>query len=250
MRNFLKQNFLVMLVLFFGYAAIALASTYVRPYSSTDYLGGQKAVGAKVNAEFQAISDFLNGGNIGSTNIAALGVATSNINDLAVTTGKINDAAVTFAKLAASNLKVTGTSSAFSITNSYSQAVTNLSTTITTVGARPVTVKLEAAGGTYLLSGASKYDSYVAFQNASAHGSPGTDFAALWIVRDGSTVAHYASEIGKTGVSGVYKACSAFSFTDQPAAGSHTYSVYVTSAGSLQDTALVYNCRLVVREEL
>ena len=240
MRNFLKQNFLVMLVLFFGYAAIALASTYVRPYSSTDYLGGQKAVGAKVNAEFQAISDFLNGGNIGSTNIAALGVATSNI----------NDAAVTFAKLAASNLKVTGTSSAFSITNSYSQAVTNLSTTITTVGARPVTVKLEAAGGTYLLSGASKYDSYVAFQNASAHGSPGTDFAALWIVRDGSTVAHYASEIGKTGTSEVYKACSAFSFTDQPAAGSHTYSVYVTSAGSLQDTALVYNCRLVVREEL
>lgn len=250
MKQFLKHNFLILLVLFFGYAAYALANTITRPYTSADYAGGQKAVGSKVNAEFDTIVNWLNGGNISSANIQGGGVATSNIASQAVTSSLIANGNVGFTQLAASNLKITSSSSAFSFTNLYSQVVNNLSTTITVTGTRPVRVSLDAAPATYLLSGSQVYGSYVTFQNSVAHGASGTDWAALWFVRDGSTTAHFAQTIGKTNTSDVYQPCSSFWFIDQPAAGAHTYSVSATSAGSVQDTALIYNCRLVVREEL
>jgi hypothetical protein len=238
MRNFLKHNFLVMLLLLCGYAAWSLASTITRPYSSADYAGGQKAVGAKVNAEFQNIVDWLNGGNIGSTNIATGGVATTNLADGSVTIDKIAGACCGYPI-------VTTSSSAFTMAGLVPVQVSNLSTTITTHG-RGVYVGLEPNPGTYLLSGSQTYGSYIA-----ALGN-GTGIGAnLFFVNNGATTAFYNIMTNTAGQNILYP-CSAFHYTENlPAAGTYTFAVKLSeNAGNSALGAQVFNCRLVVREEL
>ncbi len=237
MRNFLKQNFLFVLGCLFGYSALELSfgDTFVRPYGSGDYAGGQKAVGAKVNAEFQEISDWLNGGNIDSTNLASGGIVNANIADATIAIGK----------LATSGLKVTSSSSAYSLTGIIPAQVTNLSTTLTTHG-RPVSVYLEGAPATYLFSGSQTFGNYVA-----AAGN-GTGIASnLFFVTDSATASFYNVMTNTAGGTILYP-CSSFSYTDTSlSAGSHTFAVKVSqSAGNSSLGIFVFNCRLIVREVL
>lgn len=237
MRNFLKHNFLVLLVLFCAYAAVSWASTITRPYSAADYAGGQKAVGSKVNAEFQSIVDWLNGANISSGNIATQGIATSNY----------ADSSVTLAKLGSSNLVVTSSSSAYQATGSVSPfTVTNLSTTITTNG-RPVVVSLEPAPSTYISSGSTFFGSFVRqFANPSGTSD------ALFFVRDSSTTAYFflSNLSGAATIDDMRNQCSNFRYTETSlAAGTYTFAVKIGLAAT-GNTVFVYNCRLVVREVL
>jgi hypothetical protein len=237
MRNFLKHNFLILLVLFFGYAALTLAGTYVRPYGTSDYAGGQKAVGPKVNAEFAGITAFLNGGNLGSTNLSAQGVATSNI----------ADAAVTVAKLGAGNLVVTDSSSNYQATGSVTPfSVTNLSTTITTTG-RNVLVSLEPYPGTYLNGGSATFGSFV-----RQFSSPSGTSSALFFVRDSTTTGYFflSNIVGAATISDMRNQCSDFHYHETNlAAGTYTFTVKVGLA-AVTDSVFVNNCRLVVKEEL
>lgn len=122
MRNFLRQNSLALflsLSLFYSYAAVGGVIT--RPYGSSDYAGGTKAVGSKVNAEFDTIVNWLNGGNIASDNIAAFGVGTANLANGSVTQIKlatktvssgvltINSTSTTVATAVTGSISVTGT---------------------------------------------------------------------------------------------------------------------------------------------
>jgi len=67
------------ILLFFAISTTANATTIVRPYGASDYAGGAKAVGSKVDSEFDTIVNWLNGGNIASGNIAAFGVLKTNL---------------------------------------------------------------------------------------------------------------------------------------------------------------------------
>lgn len=134
MRNFLKQNSLLVLVcLALLYSFAATGTTITRPYSSSDYAGGTRAVGSKINSEFESIVSWLNGGNISSPNIAPSGVATSNLADESVTQAKLADKTV-----ATGSLTITSTSTTVSTTAS------NNATLSGTLG-RPVMVGLMAS---------------------------------------------------------------------------------------------------------
>lgn len=235
MRNFLKHNFLVIGMLLCGFAAFSLANTITRPYGSSDYAGGQKAVGAKVNAEFQSIVDWLNGGNIGSTNIATGGVATANLADGSVTIAKMAGACCGYPVITAS-------SSAFSMTGTVPVTVSNLSTTITTNG-RAVRVALEPAPGTYLLNNAQVYGSYVAVIG----GANGT-FSNIFFVNNGATTAVF--NINTFSNNTAFQ-CSDFSYTENLLpAGTYTFALKASAYQNVAPQLQVFNCRLVVREEL
>lgn len=239
MRIF-NHAFLLILCSTFAYTAgqLVFGNTITRPYSSADYAGGQKAVGAKVNAEFQSIVDWLNGGNIGPTNIATQGVATSNLADGSVTLAKMAGACCGYPT-------VTNSSSAFSSsTNAGVTPVTvsNLSTTFTSHG-RAIYVGLEPNLSTYLLNNNQTFGSYIAVVG----GSNGV-FSNLFFVRNTSTTAHFniTTFSNNTGYT-----CSDFHYTeDALAAGTYTFSVKVSSYANLASSIAVFNCRLVVREEL
>lgn len=89
MRKFLNSWLLVGVFLsaLFSYAAVA--GTVVRPYGASDYAGGTRAVGSKINTEFDTIVNWLNGGNISSNNLAYLGIANSNLGAGVVTQDKL-----------------------------------------------------------------------------------------------------------------------------------------------------------------
>lgn len=247
MRNFLKNNALAILVCLVTVGTFASATTITRPYGASDYAGGTKAVGTKVNAEFASIVAWLNGGNISSENIATSGVATSNIASFAVTTAKIANQNVTFAKLEAPKISVTSSSSAYVLAESPTPAtVTNLSTTFTASG-RPITVALEPVPSSYQLEGVTYYDGYVSGSNNAAT-------SALFFVRDGSTTAHfYLRPITVTGPLYDYRVypCSSFRYTETALVQGEEYTFAVkvsTGVAAGDDAAFVYNCRLVVRE--
>jgi len=235
MKNFIKNNAISVFVSLLALGGLSYADVIVRPYGPTDYAGGAKAVGSKVNAEFQNIVSWLNGGNISSNNISAFGVASSNIADNAVITSKIANNAVTKAKLSG-NYTQTGFSGYLSITDTSTTAllVTNNSTTVTTSG-RPVLVTF---GGSALTFGcpAPIIGSYI--------GSNGDDDnqGYLQIRRNGSASALFNLQPG-------YSPCSNYSYVDFPAAGTYTYQaslrVDYTSGGY---TASVCSCNMIVQE--
>jgi len=245
MREFLKRNFLILGVLFFGYAAYALASTYVRPYGSSDYAGGQKAVGSKVNTEFESLTSWLNGGYIASGNIASLGVATSNV----------ANGAITPAKIASSNLKVTSSSSAYAMSSVTPATITNLSTTYTSNG-RPVYIGLEASPETYLSSLVATYGSGITTTADPAKGYSG----AIFFVTGSSTTAHFplwnlvssGIAVGAPTYTGTPYQCADFHYTDSSMISGSTYTISANVSAATTSTAVVSvtNCRLVVREEL
>lgn len=216
MRNFFKHNFLSILVCLCVTAALASATTINRPYGSSDYAGGAKAVGAKVNAEFDNIVDWLNGGNISSGNIAALGVQGVNL----------------FA-----NFKITSSSSYFTMTSPTAATITNLSTTITTSG-RPVHVSLQGAGESYMINGTSTLRSFL------MSGDGMWNAANMLFMRDSSTVSQQTINYNN-GL--LYKdTCSSYAHMDHPSAGTYTYTAKVFSGAGSQVT--VGGCKLVVRE--
>lgn len=236
MRNFLKIAFLPVFLLMFGYAAgqLVFGDTITRPYGTPDYAGGAKAVGPKVNAEFQSIVDWLNGGNIDTDNIAAGGVATVNI----------ADAAITVAKLGLSNGIFSTSSGAFSSGSGFPVplAVTGLSTALAVQSSNHfVTVSLEPSPTQNLSSGSFTYTSYISAASTNARSQ------ALFVVRDSSTVAHWLLPQQAPGAG--YTPCSGFRFTDTPGSGSHTYTFYVSATTSAEAIS-VFNCRILVREEM
>lgn len=204
---------------------IVFATSFIRPYGASDYAGGTKAVGTKVNAEFAYISSWLNGGNIATGNIAAFGVATSNIANGAVTNIKLADA----------NIKFSVGSGSTTLDGAYDLLqVANLSTTITTVG-RPVRISLQTSGDTTTCAISPTKLGYVAFTGAGGE-------AYLYALRDSSTtMASFLS------TNTLYRDCSAYSYTDQPAAGTYTYSIKATGNGASSGIQ-VCNCKLVVYE--
>jgi len=198
--------------------SIAFATSFTRPYGASDYAGGAKAVGDKVNSEFAYISSWLNGGNIASGNVANLGILRENME--------------------AVNLEITTSSSSFSGQGPILVDVTNLSTSITTSG-RPVEVKMQSAYDAVVISGSSTTIDGVSSDDTSSS-TPGS---AVMFIRDSATITRMAvpSQAGN-----VYNPCSSYSYIDQPAAGTYTYKASVSNAGT--NTTYVYNCRLMVRE--
>lgn len=165
MKNILTSVFIAIFV-----SGVVLAGTITRPYSSSDYAGGAKAVGSKVNTEFDTIVNWLNGANIASNNITALGISTSNIAAGAVTRPKLEalgESAVTI-----SNVSTTTTSA---------QAIAGLSRTITTTG-RPVFISLQAESIT------------IGAQNSTS--SEKVD-AILYIQRNGVTIRQFRMNFNK-----------------------------------------------------
>lgn len=247
MRKFLKNNALAILVCLAAVGTLASATTITRPYGASDYAGGTKAVGTKVNAEFASIVAWLNGGNISSDNIATAGVATANIASFAVTSAKIATLAVSKDKLSAANLSVTSGSSLYLLENTVTPAtVSNLSTVFTSQYGRPTRISLEPNPGTYQASGFSAHRSFIqaAGNGASSLGS------AIFFVRDSSTTAHWQLLSGIATASTDYLPCSGFSYTEigLVAGVSYTYAVKA-STGNASDTSIfVANCRLVVEE--
>lgn len=250
MRKILQKSLLWLIPLLVAiYTYAALATTITRPYSSSDYAGGTKAVGAKVNAEFQNIVSWLNGGNISSDNIATSGVATANIASFAVTTAKILDANVTLAKLESSHISVTSSSSLYQTLSEVPATVTNLSTTFTPSG-RPITVALEPVAATYQNGGITRYDGFVSGGNiASGNGND-----AIFFVRDSSTTAHWqflpVSLGGGAWARQTYP-CAAFRYTETGLTSGVSYTFALKASTGLSgsvSTVTVANCRLVVRE--
>lgn len=233
MRNFFKQNLLAIAVCMTVVATLGSATTITRPYTSSDYAGGQKAVGAKVNAEFQSIVNWLNGANIDSTNLAVSGVASTNI----------ASGAVTPSKLSALNYKITDTSSLYSLTGTVVPAVvTNLSTTFTSNG-RPARISLVPNTSQYMVLGTMTWGSGIlpVLNNAGS--------IAGFFVKDGSTTAHYVLDDGLTATDSAWKQCSSFSYVETSLTSGQTYT-FAFKASITPSTQIVYvvNCRLVVEE--
>jgi hypothetical protein len=216
MRNFLKHNLIAILLSMSILSVIAAATTYNRPYSSTVYNAGTKAVGTYVNGEFQSIADWLNGGNISATNLAAL--------------------AVTQSKLF-TNMVITNASSLFTSTGNTATQVTNLTASITTQG-RPVHLYLQGTGTTYLISGTSTLASFLYSDDNNLNAS------YLTFNRDSSTLSQQKINYHDSLL--YADPCSSYSHTDFVSAGTYTYTVKVFSNPG--KTATVAGCRLVVRE--
>lgn len=137
----------------------------------------------------------------------------------AVTTAKMLDANVTFAKLAASNTFVTASSGSFSSVAPSSVAVTNFSQAITCVAGSFVKIEFLPVAG-----GASPH-----FSNSS-----GTYVVELWRDTGSGAAQINAVNIAPGAVASVFPP-GAFSFEDlSPAVGVNTYSIKVSSAGTVQ----------------
>lgn len=220
-------------LLIFLIPSLALAGTYVRPYGPSDYAGGAKAVGSKVNSEFADIASFLNGKNIASSNITSLGVTTDNLAAGSVTTVKLSP-----------NYGVTAGSGLMTILGSTTlRQITNLSTTFTSYG-KPVHLQLvpDAGGGT-----CGSTLSYISFTYAAGSSLQ----AGLYMISDSSTTFKYNYVNGITSASTVteYYPCSMISHWAVPDPGSYTYSVkYSAVAGGAFDGVSFCNCKLVVQE--
>lgn len=215
MKNFLKNNLLSVLVTLSFCFTWASATTISRPYTSADYAGGAKAVGSKVNTEFQSIVDWLNGGNISTGNIADLGV--------------------TKAKLAALGQQASSSSGVFNSISTDATSVTNLSASITTIG-RPVMVMLQSA--------TTIHGGYIGFRNPTTNAPSGN----VALIRDSSTVSLHVLTAGTFSSGGsTYVPCSAVSYMDTPSAGTYTYSVKIKSIVN-STTGVVEYCKLVVYE--
>ena len=227
MKHAIKKNLLIILLIFFGYTAYALANTYSRPNGTTQYVGGAKAVGPAIDTDFNSVVTWLNGGNIGSTNVSALGIAQSNI--------ALN--AVGPSQLSVGVQGVTSSSSIALIQSVTPLQVGTLSTTMTVSGVRPVLVRLEPNPGSYLLGGASVFHSYLKFTTTDA-GS-----ANIFIIKDSATTAVHTLESINS-----YGPCSSLSYIDQPSAGSHTWAVMGSTSNASNDALTVLNCRLTVEE--
>lgn len=216
MKQFLKNNLIAVVLCTCIVSLVSYATTFSRPYSSTVYNAGTKAVGTYVNAEFQAIADFLNNGNISSVNIQAQGVEQ---NDLF------------------SNMRVTNASSLFTATGATATQVTNLSQSLTTQG-RPVRLELISTSTTYAVNGTSTLASFLYSDDNNLNAS------YLTFNRDSSTL---AQQVINYHDSLLYAdPCSSYSHTDFVSAGTYTYTVKVFSNPG--KTATVAGCRLVVRE--
>lgn len=223
--NFLKNNLVAILISLAAYGTLAYANTIVRPYGPPDYAGGQKAVGTKVDAEFQNIVTWLNTGNISSVNIDAGGVETVNLADDSVTS----------AKMGALNITISDASSYFSTNATTDQDVTNLSRTITSYG-RPIKIELQSTATVYPyndgLGNLTTLSSWVE--------APTGDNGRILIIKGSSTLVDNRIEDGRS-------PCSEFSYIDQVPAGTYTYKIAArvdTGGGSLE----ISGCRLVVRE--
>lgn len=200
----------------------AAASTITRPYGSSDYLGGAPAVGPKVNAEFDNIVTWLNGGNIASGNVASFGIATSNLADNSVTHAKLANLGQQRASLSVTSI---ATTAATSIPGSV---------TLTTTG-RPVFILLNGD-----VPGSATLSSAVGISIASS--TQTTIRGKVAIYRDGATVvcAQLFEEVKAVAEVGFKQTIppSSIACIDVPTAGSHTYQVYGSTAGNSDATAV------------
>lgn len=216
MGNFLKNNFISVAVCLMALGALSFADTYVRPYGAPNYAAGTRAVGSVVNSEFESLKNWLNGGNISSENIAALGIATSNIQDDAVTPAKM-------ARLT----PVDNTGSTLPFTASGSCPTTGGALTITTSG-RPVYLNFRS------LSSGSRFRIITSLETIAEGGNLGS---RVEILRDGSSIFTFTTTVPQTDVLTGPEwewswPASSFSVIDNPTAGTYTYQVRVTDINS------------------
>jgi hypothetical protein len=261
MKNFLKNNLIAIFVCSFLVSTFAGAGVVTRIY---EFSGGTKAVATQVNAEFDNIVDFINGGNIASNNIAALGITAANINssavttakiaDLAVTTGKLADGAVTDAKLSISALTTTliadgavtrpkqaaltinksGTVAIFTSTSTSFTDVTGLTVSITSTG-RPIWVGLVCVHSS---SPCSVYATNAASTNVEAE---------IKLLRDSVSIMNtYLLATGTFASNSQMRTpAGTIWYIDEPAAGTYTYKIQVavqsgTTAGFEQLKLIAY----------
>lgn len=244
MLKMLKNQILwVAIALSLLFCVAAEATTIARPFGSAAYPAGAKAIGPNVDADFNNIVSWLNGGNIATGNIASFGVVSGNIANGAVGSSQIATNGVSPQNLSLPNIAITGSSSTFQISSVTPGLITNLSTTFTASGVRPVRVWLEPAPATYLFNGSQVFGSYV----EDSHLSNGSATDAFFFVRSNATTAHFQTSGGATSATIYPRNCSDFSYTELPAAGTYTYSAEA-SVSNVSNTMLFFNCRLVVEE--
>ena len=222
-----QGNLIALMIFSLLFAFAADANVLVRTNGTTQYIPGQKAVGPNIDADFNNIVNWLNNGNIGSNNLTQFGVGPSN--------------------LAQYNVTITNGSSAFLMSGVTPVQVTNFSVSFVASGFRPVKVSLEPNPSPFLYNGIQNYGSVMYGSTA------GSDVSNIYMVRDGSTVTdvYLSSNLLNAAVSAVpayfQTPCSAFTYTDLPSAGSHSYIIYA-SASTSRGVAGVFNCRMVVEE--
>lgn len=148
-------------------------------------------------------------------------VEAANIADDAVTTAAILDAAVTVAKLAAPNLQISSTASAFTTTSTSFQTVTNLTVSITSTG-RPIYIGFipTTTAGYWQI-------------NSTLIGGQDTISMPVRLQRDAVTVASWELTLSTNDDSEYLRLPpSGLFFIEQPSAGTYTYTVDIRCGGS------------------
>ena len=206
---------------------------------------------SQMNADFQALVTLLNGNVDGIYNIGAGAIATGNLATNSVTSAKIFPGAVgttqlanqsvTKANEAPNGMVSSGTSAAYGTASSNDSSVF-ADTPFTSFG-NPVMVMLIGFG-------TSGTGAVVAVAGATQN----TGVITFW--RDDATtnIEAVSTQISaQPGIGGAQSAvslpCSAFSFIDTPAAGTHTYNLRAHVTGTNTNSLLtVPACQLVIYE--
>jgi len=242
----MKGTFWVIIASVLTLSSLSVASVIVRPYGPVDYAAGTLAVGPKVNAEFENITSWLNGQNIGSDNIATGGVASVNFKASSLITRTFAAESVPKTKTPSNHSQSTG-SGDFVIVSTGTTTVPGLSASITTSG-RPVLVSLQGGDATVVCQ-----LGFIDYGNVqSQFGNSTDDKIALGVVRDGVTISN--SRIGRIEdlvVDSIQRfPCGSFRFVDFPSAGTHTYSIIAqaSKAGSSDPAMRICNCTTVLQE--
>lgn len=224
LKSIIKKHALLILAIFFGYSAYALATTYTRPNGTAQYVGGAKAVGPAIDADFNDLTLWLNTGNISSVNILSGSIGAS--------------------QLAAANLVVSSSSSIAVISSVSPVAVTNLSVTATVSGLRPVWIRLEPTPAPYMVGANQFYGSAVRFIDLV-----GSSIGSIFLIKDSATTAAVTLQAPLiSSGSDLIGACSMLSYQETPAAGVHTWAVMASVSDASNAIVSVINCRLVVQE--
>lgn len=260
MRNFLKNNLISIVVCLFALGTISVGAPYVRPYTAANYAAGTRAIGSIVNAEFDSLKNWLNGGNISSQNIAALSITTDNIANSAIETANINDSAVTNAKLAVNSVSSTKlqsesvykakmaddvgqTSSTsrggdFTTSSTGGTDVTGLTTTITVIK-RPVIISITKGATT--ASSPFQLESTIAATTAT-----------VTIQRDGAAIFRQVFRLDtnyNTPGDQMYLTIPAgLTFLDDPGPGTYVYSVAVAVGNGTDVMTVARDVNIVAYE--
>lgn len=261
------------------WAAVGDAAPLVRSSTSADYAAGAKAVGTKINAEFNTLFTWLNGQNITSSNIANQGLDTQSYKNLSITGAKVaaktltrdniadrtlvstqialggintenyGDQTITINKMFNANINF-DSRGGVSYSKSYSgggftEALPNSEVSLITYGARPIRVWFQndfaAISGPTVATGGV----------VNIYGTAVGENIAVGIFQDGVKVANipFTNTNGASGSRTAYP-CNVISTVifPQPLAGTHQYTAKVILNGAGPYTFEVFQCRMYAME--